>query len=372
MTNQTVTTEELSGALTKSGGAKHREVARALRQEIEARVWQHGEQLPGERDLARRFDVSYLTLRQGITNLVQEGILVRIPGKGTFVAQQRAVVAGTPQPMALLLPGDLLRVDPYYFPEVYEGFQQGIEASGRSAALYSYDALETPGALESGTAVACLLFELPNLSIIEGLRDNGYRVLAINHYSGRRSIPSVRVDDAHGVEQAVDHLVALGHERIGFLAGPKANIDAAFRLRGFRAAVRRHGLRYAPEAGDRFTEASGYAAARTLLSAVNRPTAVVCASDLCAIGALKAARDAGLSVPRGLSIVGFGDFSVADYLSPGLTTVRQDRRALGRAAAASLIRLAEDDDPEDVILIPELIVRESVVPNAATPLAAIS
>jgi LacI family transcriptional regulator len=256
-------------------------------------------------------------------------------------------------------------MDPYYFPEVLEGFQQAIDAAGRRVALYSFAAVEHTGVLEPGSAVACLLIERSSLHVVERLRDSGYRVLAINRYSGRRSIPCVRIDDARGVEMTVGHLVSQGHERIGFVAGPRNNLDAADRLRGFRSAVKRYGLRVAPESGDGFTEATGYAAAREMLSGSHRPTGIICASDLSAIGAIKAARDYGLSVPRGVSIAGFGDFSVADYISPSLTTIKQTRRALGRAAGEAVILLADGEETTGVVLEAELIVRESTAQNVS-------
>ena len=195
-------------------------------------------------------------------------------------------------------------------------------------------------AFPAGSNVACLLCEDKQSRLVEKLRDHGVTVLAINRYPGRRAIPSVYIDDASGIVNAVDHLAALGHERIGFICGQLRNLDAIERLRGFRRAIKKHRIRTAPEIGDGFNESEGYSAAVQMLTQSNRPTAIVCASDLAAIGAIKAARDLGLSIPTGLSVVGFGDFSVADYMMPALTTVRQARLALGKCAASALIDLA--------------------------------
>ena len=197
---------------------------------------------------------------------------------------------------------------------------------------------------------------------MERLRDGGHRVLAINHYTGRRSIPCVRIDDASGVEMAVDYLVALGHQRIGFLAGDFGNLDGADRAQGFRQAVRRHGLHNAIEFGGGFQEWRGYEAAKALFASSDPPSAIVCASDLSAIGAMKAAREKGLCMPRDLSVIGFGDFSVGDYISPALTTVRQSRVELGRVAAESLVRLANGEAVSDIVLQAHLIVRDSTAP----------
>lgn len=342
---------------------KHREVAAFLRDEIKAGLWGMAERLPGEQDLARRFGVAPMTMRHAVANLVEENVLVRVRGKGTYLVpkNQDSAATRTHSPMVLLFPADAQRLDPYYFPEVLEGFQSVLEERGCRASIQSDDASKLP--LEPGSAVACLVFEENQIRRLEQLRDSGFHVLAINRYTGRRSIPEVRIDDAQGVASAVAHLVSLGHERIGFVCGPSTNFDAADRLHGFRNAVKAQKVRAAPEAGNGFNEAAGYAATRQLLALPHRPTAIICASDLSALGTIKAAHDLGLSVPRGLSVVGFGNFSVADYMLPGLTTVCQSRIALGRAAAEHLIDLASGTAISSVMLTAELIVRDSTAEN---------
>jgi len=352
---------------TKTTTVKHREVTRALREELDSGVWKNGDRLPGEQDLARRFQVAPMTLRQAIATLVEDGVLLRIRGKGTFVvsSDSHEPEARSAVPLGLLFPQDASRIDPYYFPEVLEGFQRGLEEQGYRATVYSGGVEESVQVLPPGAAIACLLFDEAQTQIVEGLRDKGYQVLAINRYNGRRSIPCVRIDDAQGVEDAVDYLVSLGHERIGFICGPENNLDANDRLRGFRSAVKRHGLKIAPEAGDGFNEAAGYTAAQEILTSAQRPSAVICASDLAALGVIKAARDCGLSIPRGLSVVGFGDFSVADYMLPSLTTIRQRRSDLGVSAAKALIQLSLENDTPGSVLTADLIIRESTATNVA-------
>lgn len=345
---------------------KYRQVESSLREEIASGRWQAGERLPGEYELADRFHVAYLTVRQAVANLLDEGILIRVRGKGTFVAGNDYSVVTPPTtrcPMVLLFPANWQRIDPDYFPELWEGFQQSTEASGHRTPCIHYDEAERPGVLEPGSAIACLLLEDAQQQLVERLRDNGHRVLAINHYTGRRSIPCVRIDDASGVAEAVDHLVALGHTRIGFLLGDPGNLDAADRLHGFRQAVRRHGLRHTVEFGKGFEESQGYVAAQELFAQSSPPTAIVCASDLSAIGAMRAAREKGLFPPKELSVVGFGDFSVSDYITPRLTTVRQSRVELGRTAAELLVQLANGEAISDVVLQAKLIVRDSTSPN---------
>ncbi|HEY3332668.1 MAG TPA: GntR family transcriptional regulator [Capsulimonadaceae bacterium] len=349
--------------------AKYRLVENALRDEIVAGLWQPGERLPGEHDLAKRFDVAYMTLRQAIAGLIDEGLLRRVNGKGTFVADRDAPSAPDHllRPMALLIPSSGITKDSYYFPELLAGFQSAMEQHDMHIVPFNWEAPEPPTILLPGSAIACLMTTSAHYSLVERLRDSGFPVIAINRYVGRRTIPCVRIDDRHGVESAVDYLVDLGHTRLGFVTAVASNLDARDRLRGFRSAAMRNGLPTPVEAGDNFTEAAGFAAAMQMLQSAHRPTAIVCASDLSALGALKAARNLDLNVPRDLSIVGFGDFSIASYATPPLTTVRQQRFLLGQKSAESLIRLAKDEEVGNLVIPSELIVRESsaVVPVAA-------
>ncbi|HZP83763.1 MAG TPA: GntR family transcriptional regulator [Chthonomonadaceae bacterium] len=338
---------------------KHREVERQLRSEILAGVWSVGERIPAEPALARRFGVAYMTVRQAVSSLVTEGLLQRVNGKGTFVLPQRTpdISAGTSAPLALLVPGLWQRYDPLYFPDVRSGFEEGMRQAEQPFTL-----LDSADAITADTIVACLLADKEDVRLIERLKDRGCRVIAINRYAGRRVIPSIAIDNAGGTALAVEHLVSLGHARIGFLSGWPGNVDGAERKRGFVTAMRAHRLPADLEAGRGFREERGYQGAVELLARPDRPTALVAASDLAAIGAIKAAQDSGLSVPGDLSVVGFGDFSVAAYWPVGLTTIYQPRRELGVAAAHALVTLRHGETVRNRLLPMHLIERGTTGP----------
>jgi LacI family transcriptional regulator len=161
---------------------------------------------------------------------------------------------------------------------------------------------------------------------------------------------------------AVDHLHDLGHRRIGHIAGPSATSTGARRAAGFEAAVRSSGL----EPGSTvevssFTLEGGRAVAEGLLTGPTRPSAVVAANDLIALGVLDVAEALGLSCPRDFSLVGFNDMPFVDRLRPPLTTIRVDEYELGLRASRMLLALIEDPDArrETIMLAPELIVRGS-------------
>jgi DNA-binding LacI/PurR family transcriptional regulator len=320
---------------------KYREIGKTLRDEIARGVYAPNSQLPSEHELSRRFAVSYMTARQAVAQLVNEGIVRRISGKGTFVLDATESRPAR-RPLALIVPALWQKLDPYYFPDVLEGFQSEVQEQGREVLLADYSSIENETQLASGSAVACLLTTTAEAKVAEDLKDRGFFVLGINRYTGRRHIPWIAPENMSGTADATERLVQLGHRRVGFIRGDLANLDANDRLNGYRHAMRANGLN--PNvAGNGFREGAGYLAARELLESLHPPTAIVTASDLSALGALKAARELGLESPSDLSIVGFGNFSLISYIQPTLTTVDLPRFRLGQRAAEMLLALAHGD-----------------------------
>jgi DNA-binding LacI/PurR family transcriptional regulator len=197
---------------------------------------------------------------------------------------------------------------------------------------------------------------------------------------------SVNVADRLGARAAAQHLVNLGHRRIGLMltgaAGPRGVIDDADHLvEGYPPTQRRLGWLDALHAAgitplvvrERKSQADEVRrTARLLLDRDDRPTAVLCFSDTVAFGVVQAAGDLGLHVPDDLSVVGFDDHPMAGQIRPALTTVRQDVEDKGRAAASALTaaiagaRTGATGEPRQVLLPTELIVRESTAPPRST------
>jgi LacI family transcriptional regulator len=176
----------------------------------------------------------------------------------------------------------------------------------------------------------------------------------------------VMSDNVGGAATAVEHLHDLGHRRIATITGLIETRPGADRLRGYRDALRARGLAFRDEYvayGDFYVESGERAMAR-LLDLDEPPTAVVCGSDLMALGAIRAISERGMSVPRDVSIVGFDDIQLAGHVQPPLTTLRQDKAGLGAQAGRALTRLIAADaaGPEAVTLPVELIVRGSTAP----------
>ncbi len=180
-------------------------------------------------------------------------------------------------------------------------------------------------------------------------------------------IPSVHIDNAAAARAVMEHLYALGHERIAVVGGPPDNPLHQQRLEGVRSAGKARGrLRSLSVVPGDFSLESGHAAATALLALAHAPTAVFCFSDQMALGALAACRDLGVRVPDQLSIVGFDDLASSSFLTPPLTTVRQPMREIGARAVNLLLAIIERIDvPLQQTLDFSLMLRGSTAAPAA-------
>jgi LacI family transcriptional regulator len=259
-----------------------------------------------------------------------------------------------------------------FFLEVLAGLKHFLGAEGYDLLLFSSEQPSAEGALHSYArrarhhrvdGVVVLAVDDGDDPEVQKLLDAKTPMIAVDLVVAGEAASYVASDNLGGARLAVRHLHALGHSRIATIAGLAHTKPAADRLLGYRAEVQGLGLELRPEyeaEGDFYAE-SGEAAMRALLALPTPPTAVFAASDLMAVGAIKAIEDAGLSCPDDVAVVGFDDIQLAELVSPALTTIRQDKRGLGAAAARSLVQMI--DDPAAVppiwTLPVELVIRES-------------
>ncbi|WP_433701220.1 LacI family DNA-binding transcriptional regulator [Nocardiopsis sp. CA-288880] len=199
-------------------------------------------------------------------------------------------------------------------------------------------------------------------------------VVVIGRSLGDQGIDSVSTDSADGIGQAVRHLLETGRRRIGFLNGPPDTTPGEARRRGFDAAASAPGStaeRVEVALAEDFTVAAGVAAAHRLLAGAPdggaRLDAVVAANDLLAIGAIRAARELGLSVPEDVAVTGMDDTELGRVFQPSLTSVSLGSDERGRAAAQIMLRLVDGDagEPQTASVGPRLVVRESTAPAPA-------
>jgi LacI family transcriptional regulator len=222
--------------------------------------------------------------------------------------------------------------------------------------------------LMRGTTDGAILM-LPEESVDElrTLQRQGFPFVIVDpREAPPEGIPCVSAMHADGAKQATEHLLELGHRRIGAIAGPAGWYATEERLIGFRSALAGAGILLDPDliVYSDWRTPRGTAAARELLALKDPPTAIFGFNDNVAIGALHAARELGLSVPDDLSIVGFDDTTQAEIVTPGLTSVRQPLAEMGRMGVSLLIRILEGQrvDAMRMELSTKLVIRESTAP----------
>ncbi|MGJ5895694.1 LacI family DNA-binding transcriptional regulator [Streptomyces niveiscabiei] len=181
-------------------------------------------------------------------------------------------------------------------------------------------------------------------------------------------VPVIGAANWSGGLAATEHLLALGHRRIGLIAGPPRLLCSRARYDGYRAALEAAGVPVDDALvvpGD-FQSASGFRGTGTLLDLPDPPTALFATSDRMALGAVEALRQRGLRVPQDMSVVGFDDLPEVRWSAPPLTTVRQPLADMGKLAVRTALRLAHDEHPDSprVELGTELVVRSSTAPPA--------
>lgn len=245
---------------------------------------------------------------------------------------------------------------------------------------YDYNLLINPCEMESGDLIdetIRLCRQVDGLIILQPLSDldrlnrvlleSGTPCVRVSqrHVEG---VPWISVGDADAADQMTEHLILLGHRRIGFIVGHPDHGQSADRLVGYRRALERHGIGYDASLVEqgRFEYESGYRCARTLLLAERRPTAIFASNDPMAMGVLSAAHELGIKVPGELSVAGFDDSPLAHHAWPHLTTVRQPIVEVARLATEVLIKRLRGQADSDfhACLEAELVCRAS---TAAAP-----
>jgi len=283
------------------------------------------DKLPGERTFSTELGISYMTIRRAIDNLVEKGLLYKIPKKGTFVADPKQAATKTKKTKNLGYFLDSSIKDglssPYY-SMVFDALEKEAGKYGYSMMYFSNsdgsDFLEIAKKID-GVVVSCF----PRIEpIIQELKDR-VAVVCIDNTSTDKSIPSVTLDNFNSVVESIAYLANLGHQRIGFITGLDDSDIGRGRLAGYLSALKSQHIaedRDLIYKGD-YSFKTGTLGADYFLSLPRPPTAIMCANDTMAISALREVSRKGLRVPADISIVGFDDIVMASQITPALTTV---------------------------------------------------
>jgi len=194
-----------------------------------------------------------------------------------------------------------------------------------------------------------------------------YPLVQCSEYDPRLNLPKVSIDNYAAAREAMAHLIWLGHEKIGLVSSSNQYISTALRLQGYRDALREAGLplkeTYVRHGAADYSFKSGFDSAKSLLELSDRPTALLCISDMLALGAIASAKEMGLRVPEDVTVVGFDDVEHTTMFHPYVTTVAQPCAQIGGKAMELLeSAIARTPMSREVLLPHRLIVRESSAP----------
>jgi DNA-binding LacI/PurR family transcriptional regulator len=354
-------------------------------------------------DVARKVGVSEATVsrvlngKAGVSDSTREAVLTALDVLGyerpTQLRGERARLIG------LVLP----ELQNPIFPALAEVIGGALAQRGFTPVLCT----RTAGGLSEADYVGMLLEQHVSGVVFAGghcgeanaphehyrlLRSRGIPVVLLHAAVDDLAFPVVSTDDVTATGQAYDHLASLGHRRIGLLVGPEDHVPSRRKLAGFTERARRAAGAGAAGTGAAGTGAAGTGAAGTGAAGTGAAgddgapppvehalfsleggqaattrllrhgvTGIICGSDVLALGAIRAVRRAGLSVPGDVSVVGYDDSAFMNCTDPPLTTVRQPIEAMGKAAVALLVNQIENMEvyPEELLFEPELVVRGS-------------
>jgi DNA-binding LacI/PurR family transcriptional regulator len=253
---------------------------------------------------------------------------------------------------------ELLGADPW-FPQFLAGVETTLAERGSALVLQvvgdddaaeasSYRRLVRQGRVD-GVFLNDMRIDDPRFALLASLR---LPAVAVGRPVGPCPFPMVTLDDRQGVIRTVEHLLELGHRRIGFVGGTEGYVHATSRRSSWRQTLETAGIAPGPELVADFTGPGGAAATHSLLALAHPPTAIVYANDVMAIAGMGVAIGLGLELPTDLSVAGFDDVPLAAHVTPALTTVRQNALAWGQAAADVLLAVSEGQPAPDVELTP--------------------
>jgi DNA-binding LacI/PurR family transcriptional regulator len=326
------------------------------------------------RDIARRAKVSTATVSRTVNQVstvdaqLAKRVWKAIEELGYYPNRQaRALVSGRSRVFGLIVS----EITNPFFPEIVQTFETLAVEQNYEILLTS--TIHDPKRMELAVrrmiegrvdGVAILTFGMED-ALLEHLRFRNLPLVFIDVGPKAPRISNIRVDYAHGIRQAVQHLAAMKHEKIGFVSGPLKLRSAVVRKDAFEASMREIGLPANPDfivEGDHRPE-GGKLALQKLSNLRERPTALLCSNDMTAIGVMRQAFELGIRVPQDLSVVGFDDTRLADFMIPPLTSVQMSQTELATLAFNALLKEVKRETPSpngtEYVLKTQLVLRSS-------------
>ena len=335
---------------------------------------------PTIKDLADELGVHKATVsralcgKPGVSQAVRQKILRTALQRGFYPnGQARSLATSRTETVALVFcdeTSDFL-TNPFY-SKVLAGIASEIKNRAFSLAFCSLSVEQAQGRnplpkiMRERRADGYLFVGDQHDSIIKYAHNLGYPLVLVDHRYGGRKFDTIAIDNVEGGRKAVEHLISLGHRRIGFVGGSLRSPSFKERLDGYRAALEAHGYPADADLVQLGASQGGHETMLKLLALPQPPTAVFASNDVNAVRALKAIQEKGLKVPEDVSVIGFDDSARASESWPPLTTMRVDAEHMGRLAVQKLLaRVEQEERPVDLVLVgAELVVRQSTAAPA--------
>jgi DNA-binding LacI/PurR family transcriptional regulator len=331
-----------------------------------------GDKIPGERVFAKDLGISYMTARKAVESLVTQGVLYRIPKKGTYVADPKSAQKKTKNIGYFLDSSIEDGLSSPYYSLIFNALEKEATKNGY-ALIYFSDISESHTEKKMDKIDGAIISCFPRIENIVQDINKQVPVVCIDNNAADISIPSVTIDNSSAVTEAIVYLCSLGHRHIGFITGLDDSDVGKNRLAGYLGALSSCGMGEDANLifrGD-YSYETGEKGASYFLSLDTSPTAIVCANDTMAIGAIREISKKGLKVPGDISIIGFDDISVASQMTPALTTLSAPVPEIAEHSLTLLNAMMNGIDPDNRhITLPAPLVERNTcaaIENSATP-----
>lgn len=349
-----------------TGISKYQAVKNVIIENINTGVFGPGSLIPSENEIAKQFGVSIVTARKALSDMVHDGYIYRIRGKGSFVSNSPKQKNNDLRLVAFLVMSD--KEADSSTMQLIRGAQTYLSSKGYSLVVEcSNDSSETERMLiesfvENGVAGMVIFPVDPdkNSDCYERLSDKKIPFVLVDRAPEHMPVNFVASYNMDGAYRIAQYLISMHHRKIAF-AAMHGNLDAEkLRYEGYAAALSKNGIEPDPELY--FDDTIHHMDRITALALDGKITAVMCINDVTAGVIINHFRKNGIRIPQDVSVTGFDDAEIAKYLSPSLTTVRQSFPEIGKCAATLLANGMENPDAgySKVLLPTELVIRESV------------
>ncbi len=350
----------------------YQQIVNDIKAQINADMLSIGDKIPSQNELSRAYDVSLITVKRALAELINDGILFSRVGKGTYVARKPRSGGFSEHVTIGLVLRDLQSP---YFSRIARGVEKEVSARGfnllvstsanqmekEESQIYHYRKIGVHGMI-----IASMTRQYRASGALRELHAAKFPYVAVS-YMVDEDINYVGTDHEYGAYLAAEHLIESGYKTIGYINGEQGNLLGAIRKKGFLKALEDYGVSFNEKfefhllrRGEWNDYTSGYEIGKQFSKLPDPPRAMFVYNDLAALGFQKAILDNGLTVPGDVAIVGFDNIDQSVTALVPLTTIHQPTEEIGPLAVDMLTKLIRGQTtPRRIVLKPRLVIRES-------------